>query len=253
MGQQVKVSRDLVFQGSANSTGNIKGNINPEKVWVYDDFTGNALDTTNSWASAGQASGAVAKASPHMATITTEANDNDEWALASDLDWYGQYNACLEVRLRNDDVSGLAHNVGFSDVAAESGTIAMTYSGTTLTSTASDFAGFLLDVDATTKYIYGVSAKANADGSVLSSAHTETDASWATYRVELRDNGVTTDAIFYLNTSGKEIDPANDMIGIEADAVTRTTALCVYIAAMNRETAANTLDIDYIKVWQDRA
>jgi len=148
-------------------------------------------------------------------------------------------------------VSDLAHNIGFSDATSESGIIAMTYSGTTLTSTASDFAGFLLDSDATTKNIYGVSVKGDADGAVLNSAHAEADASWATYRIELRDNGSRTDAIFYLNTSGNEIDPANDFVGVEIDALTRTTALCVYIGVMNREAAANTFDIDYVKVWQD--
>jgi len=251
MSQQVKIYRDLEFLGNANHTGNIKGLPSTEKVVFVDHFTGVALDTTNDWNSAGQASGAAAIAAPHMVTITTEANDNDEWALASPLNWYGQYNAVLEVRMRNNDVDGIAHNIGFSDATAESGTIAMTYSGTTLTSTAEDFAGFLLDVDATTKNIYGVSSKATADGSVINSAHTEGDASWATYRVELRDNGTTTDALFYLNTAGKEIDPGEDLIGIEIDAITRTDPLCIYIAGMNRESAANTLDIDYVKAWQD--
>ena len=251
--QQLRLSRDIRFLDNASHTANVIGNFNPERVILVDHFQGVALDTTNDWNSAGQASGAAAIAAPHMVTITTEANDNDEWALASPLNYYGQYNAVVEVRMRNDDVDGIAHNVGFSDATSESGTIAFTATGATptLTSTASDGALFLLDVDCTTKNIYGVSTKANADGSIINSAHTEADASWATYRVELRDNGTTTDALFYLNTSGKEIDPVTDLIGMEADAVTRTTALCVYIAGMNRETAANTLDIDYVKTWQD--
>lgn len=253
MSQQVKVQRDIEFHDNASHTGNIKGRWNPELVWFFDDFHQVALDTTNAWNSAGQASGAAAIAAPHMVTITTEANDDDEWAIASPLNWYGQYNACLEVRLRNDDVSGLAHNVGFSDATSESGTIAMTYSGTTLTSTASDFAGFLYDADATTDKIYAVSVKGDANGTVIDTGHAEADASWATYRVELRDNGTTTDAIFYLNTSGAEINPAEDCVGIEIDAITRTDPLCIYIACMNREGAANTLDIDYVKAWQDRS
>jgi len=253
LGQQVRVYRDLEFLGSASHTGNIKGNFNPEKVFGVDHFQGVALNTTNDWNSAGQASGAAAISAPHMCTITTEANDDDEWAVASPLNFYGKYNAVIEARIRNNDVSGLAHNFGFSDATAESGIIAMTATGATptLTSTASDFAGFLLDADCTTKNIYGVSVKGDTDGSIIDSSHTEADASWATYRVELRDNGTTTDALFYLNTAGKEIDPAEDLVGIEIDAITRTTALCIYFGVMNREAAANTLDIDYIKWWQD--
>ena len=249
--QQVHIARDLKFLGNASHTGNVQGNFNIEKVYGVDHFQGVAIDTTNDWNSAGQASGAVSITAPHLGTITTESNDNDEWALASPLNFYGQYNAIVEVRLRNNDVSGVAHNIGFSDATSESGTIAMTYSGTALTSNAEDFAGFLLDADATTKNIYGVSVKNTTDGSVINSAHLETNASWATYRVELRDNGTTTDALFYLNTAGKEIKPTEDLIGIEADAITRADPLCIYIAGMNREVAANTLDIDYIKWWQD--
>lgn len=253
MSQQVKVFRDLEFLGNASHAENIVGCPNPEKIVEIWHFMGKALDTTNDWNSAGQASGAAAIAAPHMVTITTEANDDDEWALASPLNYYGQYNATLEVRARNNDISGLAHNIGFSDATAESGTIAFTATGATptLTSTASDGAVFMLDADCTTKNIYGVSTKANADGAIINSGHASGDATWETYRVELRDNGTTTGALFYLNTSGNAINPATDLIGIEIDAVTRTTALCIYIGVMNREGAANTLDIDYVKAWQD--
>ncbi len=250
MSQQVRVERDLVFGGSAAHTGNVKGRFNPELVLYVDHFHWVAIDTTNVWNSNGQASGAVSVLQPHMARITTEANNDDEWAIASPLNWRGQYNAVLEVRARNNDVSGLAHNIGFSDAISESGLIAMTFSGTTLTSTADDFAGFLLDPDATTDNIYGVSVNNTSDGAVINSTHTEADASWATYRVELRDNGTRTDALFYLNTAGEEIDPAVDLIGIEIDAITRTDPLCIYIATMNREGFANTFDIDYVKAWQ---
>lgn len=255
MGQQVKVYRDLKFMGSASHTGNIKGNFNPEKVIFGDHFTDRVLDIVYRWNSGGETGGTTGVAAittPHMLTITTGGLDNDEWAVSSGLHYYGQNNAVLEVRARNDDVTHLAHNIGFSDATSESGTIAMTYDGSTLVSTALDYAGFMLDVDAAA-YIYAVSAKSGvADGDIISSAHEEASASWATYRVELRDNGTTTDALFYLNIYGREIDPANDLIGIEPDAVTRTTKLCVYLAGMNRdETAQNTLDIDYVKTWQD--
>jgi len=251
MPQQLKIYRDLDFRGAAEHTGNIKGNICTEKLVLVDHFTGKAIDSTSVWNSAGQASGAASITAPHHLTITTGALDDDEWAVASGLHYYGQYNAILEVKARNDDITGLQHCIGFSDATAETGKLAMAYAITTLDSEASDFAGFLFDPAASTKYIYAVSVKTNVDGSVISSAHTETSSSWATYRVELRDNGTTTDALFYLNTTGGQIDPATDLIGIEADALLRTTPLCVYIGAMNYGAGADTLDVCYVKVWQD--
>ena len=251
MPQQPTVTRMLKFQGAANHSTNIEGNINPSRLVFYDHFTGIAVDTTNNWNSAGQASGAVAQAAPHMATITTEGNDDDEWALSTGLHFYGQYNAACEVRLRNDDLDGLTFYVGFSDAVSESGTIAFTYSGTTLTSNASDGAGFVWDTNADTDYVYAVSSKNNADGTVISTGLAITKSTWATFRVELRDNGSRTDAIFYFNKTGNAINPVQDYVGTEIDALTRTDPLCVTIACMNEEAAANTLDIDYVKAWQD--
>lgn len=252
--QEVKVGRDLKFTEAAQHTDNIEGNWNPKKVHWVDDFTGKTIDATNDYTFAAVNSGTATITAPHCCTITTGGADDDDADLATGLDYYGQYNAVLEVRARNDDVSALGMNIGFSDAQGEAADkIAMTYSGTTLTSNASDFAGFMHDPDATTDKIYCVSVKGDAEGAVIDSGTAEgTDSAWHTYRVELRDNGTTTDAVFWFNADGKAIDPINDYVGFEADAITRTTALCVYIAVINREGAANTFDIDYIKLWSDR-
>lgn len=252
MPQQSYISKELIFQGTADHTVNIKGNINPARMVLYDHFTGIAVDTTNVWNSAGQASGAVSITAPHHATLTTETNDNDEWFLASGLHFYGQYNAAVEFRVRNDDIDGLNFYVGFSDATSESGIIPFTYVATSLTSTASDAAGFLWDTDATTDYVYAVSCNNDSDGSVISTGNAiASDSIWKTYRIELRDNGSRTDAIFYMNNSGQAINPIQDYVGMEIDALTRTDPLCVMVSCMNHEAAANTLDVDYIKAWQD--
>ena len=255
MGQQIRVYRDIEFLGNASHADNVKGNINFHKKVLYYEFDGKAIDATNDWTftdgSAGS-DGTATIVAPDLLRITSGAADDDEEHFAGGLNFYGKYNPVIEARIRNNDVSGLAHFFGFSDAQSESNSMPFTLATTTLTSTATDAAGFLLDADATTKTIRGVSVKGDSDGTVINSGHTEADASWATYRLELRDNGSTTDALFYLNTSGEEIDPVNDLIGLEADAVTRTTALCPIVACMNREAAANTLDVDYIKIWSDR-
>lgn len=255
MSQQVYVDRSLKFQGIANSTGNITGrpSYRNQVVW-YDDFTGKEIDSTNDYTEAGVNSGAATITVPHCLTLTTGAADNDDIEVAMGVEWYPQYNISLEARFRIDDVDETAVNIGFADATGYAvDKIAMTYSLAALTSNATNFVGFLHDAAATTKNIYGVSVNAGTDGAVINSASAPTDAKWYTARVELRDNGTTVDAIFYLNTSGLEINPGEDLIGVEPAAVARTTALCPYIALINHdEAAANTLDVDYIKVWSDR-
>ena len=251
MPQQSIVSKLLKFQGSANHTTNIAGNPNPQRLVLYDHFTGIAVDTTNDWNSNGQASGAVTITAPHHATITTESNDDDEWTLSSGLHFYGQYNAVMEARVRTDDLDGLTWNVGFNDAIYESGKVPFTYNGTSLTSNCNDGVAFMWDVNATTDYLYAVSCKNTADGTVLNNARAVVESTWCTVRIELRDNGSRTDALFYCNVTGNAINPQADYVGMEVDAVTRTDPLCVYVAVMNEEAAANTFDIDYIKAWQD--
>ena len=86
----------------------------------------------------------------------------------------------------------------------------------------------------------------------MDTSKTPVNAAFVTMRIELRDNGSTTDALFYMNTAGKEINPTTDFLGIEFDAITRTDALCVVVGLEGRDTASDTVDVDYIKIWQDR-
>lgn len=260
MSQQVKVSQDLVFRGPASHTDNVEGNISFKKVVYYDDFLGKAIDATNDYTFAGVNSGTATITVPHCLTLTTGNADNDDDDFAMGVEWYGQYNACMEVKFRVDDVDNSGVNIGFSDATGEAADkIAMTATGATptLTSNADDAAMFLHDGDATTQVLYAVSCKGGADGATIASSITLGDADWVTVRVELVDNGTTTNAVFYANaeTTGgtsRAIDPLVDLVGVELDAVTRTTALCPYIALINHPGVSETLDVDYIKVWQDR-
>ena len=252
--QQLTIFRDMDFRGNASHSGNIKGNPSMEKVVFVDHFQGKALDTSNDWNSAGEASGAPTHEAPHIMVITTESGDNDEWTIATQLNYRGEYNSIFEVRARCDDVTGLQWYIGFNDAIVHAAKLAMAYAITTLDSQAVDSVGFLFDPEATTKNIFGVSVNTNTNGSIIDSGHAETSASWATYRLELRDNGSgngNANAFYYLNTAGKEIDPVVDLIGMEVDAVPRGTPLCLYIGVMNFGAGADNLDVDYVKTWQD--
>ncbi len=257
MSQQLTVERRLVYQGKAALSGNIEGRPSNLSVVYYDDFVGKAIDSTNDYTVAVVNSGTATITVPHMLTLTTGGANDDDVEVAMGVEWYGQFNACLEARFRIDDVAATGVNIAFANATGYSAdALGMMYSGETLASEATEFAGFMHDSAATTSNIYGVSSKAGNDGDVINSASTPTDTKLYTVRVVLIDRPkatiARTDAAFYVNTTGREIDPINDLIGIEIDAVTRTTAMCPYIGLINREGNANTLDVDYIKVWQDR-
>ena len=256
MSQQVKVYRQIEFEGDADKSANMKGNWNPKKVWFYDDFVGKAIDTANVYTFGTVNAGTATVTVPHCLTLTSNAADNADNEFTMGLEWYGQYNAVFEARFRNDDCANTGINLGFTDSQNEAvDLIAMQVINANITSTASDAAVILIDGDADAVNICGVSVKAGADGALIDSAVVAALAAapkFYTGRVELRDNGTRTDALFYVNTSGNEIDPEEDIIGVEMDAVTRTNALCPYIGQLNHQGAADTLNVDYIKVWQDR-
>lgn len=254
MSQQVKIEKSLQFVGDANRSDNVEGNISFEKVVYYNDFVGKAIDTTNDFTLATVNSGTATVTVPHCLTVTTNAKDDDNTELAMGLEWYGQYNATLEARFRIDDVTNSEMNICFTDAQTEGADdLAIEYDTGTVTYTAADVAGFFFSCTGSVANLYAGSALNTAAGATINTNSLPTDAKWYTVRVELRDNGTTTDALFFCNTSGKEINPIEDFLAIEFNAITRDDALCPYIGLMNLvDAVACTLDVDYLKVWQDR-
>lgn len=256
MSQQVKVYRTLQFEGDAAKSGNMEGNWNPKKVWFYDDFLNLEVDTANVYNFSTVNSGTLAIERPHMLQSTLNDQDDDDNDIALGMEWYGKYNATFEARFRNNDVANVAINLGFADAEGQAADhIAMEVVNANITSTAADAAVILIDGDADAVNICAVSVSGGTDGALIDSgvAAALTGAPlFYTGRVELRDNGTKTDALFYVNLLGNEIDPEVDLIGVEMDAVPRANALCPYIGHMAHQDAADTLDVDYIKVWQDR-
>lgn len=207
---------------------------------VDEDFLGPAVDTTNKWTFAAVNSGAIARTAGAggIARITTGGADDDDADLATPLNYLPSKGCSLEVRFATNDAAGTGFNVGFSDATGEAADlIAITYSGTTLTSTASNFAGFFHDADATTDAIRAVAVKADTDGTVHDSGGVAVDATYNVYRVDINQNG---DVSYWLDGNHIATDEA---------AITTSAPLCAYVALINREGAANTADIDYIRCW----
>ena len=209
-------------------------------VKLFDDFVGAAVDTTNDWTFAAVNSGAITAnaALGGHARITTGAADDDDADLATLLIWSTTKGCVMEARVAQNDVDGTGLNVGFSDATGEAADkIAITYATATATTNASNAALFFQDPDATTDLFRCMSVNADTDSTIYSASGTPADAAMHTYRVE-----ILTD-----QTCKFWFDGAH--VATIASGIAAATSVCPYVAVINRESAANTLDIDYIRVW----
>lgn len=211
-------------------------------LW-FDDFTGAAIDATNDYVVAGVNGGtaAINVAICGTVRITTGAADDDDVDMATSLVWSAGKSCCAEARIACADVAHTAFNFGFSDATGEAADkIAVTFAAAAATTTATDFAGFFLDADATSNVIRAMAVKNNTDSAIVATSTTPADNEYHVYRVEIDADG---NVSFF-------VDGAR--VGGVSAAITTTVALCVYVGFINREAAANTLDVDYIKAWQKR-
>lgn len=205
-----------------------------------DNFSGDTLDT-NLWLATIDTGGTavISSASGYtLMTLTTDATDNDKIEVATELSWLATSQVSVEARIRINDVSNHGMFFGLTDARFEAAqTLPFSYSGTTLTSTASNAVAFLNDPDQTVDTVKCVSVKANVDGTVNSTGTALVDAAWHIYRIDL-------------DTSGNAklfIDGAH--VCTQSLALTTTTPLAAVVGVQNRTTSAENSDVDYVKVW----
>jgi hypothetical protein len=212
-------------------------------VTHVDDFTEKTVDLTNSYTVAGVNSGtaAINVQVGGVCRLTTGAADDDDVDLATDLIFKAEKRLILEARFAQNDILATAFCLGFSDATGEGADlIAVTFATATATTTASDAAVFFADSDATTNVIRAMTVKANTDGTVLSSGVAPVASTFHIYRVEINAAG---DTKFYLD---------GVHVGTQTAGITTTVALCAYLGVINREGAANTFDLDYLRIWSGR-
>ena len=240
MSQEVNIQRKAKFTKIANHTDNIEGHWSPEKVWLYDDFLYHTEDTTHYWAehldgtddTFAQQDGAGG-----WMRLTTGSGDNEETIVNyGDLTWYGDNNCAVETYVRINDVSGVCFFFGLADADGE---MSFDYKDGTLTSTATDGVGFLVDADKGGSSIYCVGCKADTDETAVDSGTDWEDTVWHTLRIECATDGAT----FWLD---------GVQVGYMDASQEGGNALIITFAAENRDAAADYVDIDYIKAWQDR-
>jgi len=213
---------------------------------IYDDFLGLAIDNTNDWTVAAVNAGTAtinAAVGGHM-RLTTGIADNDDVEVASLLTFEASKHCVCEARIAQNDVTKTSFNFGFADATGYAvDLLACDYAIATLTSTAPDCAVWFQDSDATTPLYRCVAVANNVDGTVTAvpaATASPVIAEFHTYRVEINSSG---DCSFFFD---------GDFVYTESAGITTTDDLCVYLGFINREGAANTLDVDYIRAWQLR-
>ncbi len=216
------------------------------KVKVFEDFRGPAVDTTNIISVNSENSGttAVSIAEDGVQALVTGATSGNRSATGLALNWYCNHGGLIfEARVKNiTAITARALYIGISDVApATTLENPIEMSGSTLTTTATDAAGFMYDTDATIGDWYCVSVKNGSDGTPYDTAIVPAAAAtYQTFRVVLNSDG---DADFFID--GKFVKTITD-------AVTATVALCAYICLETRASAAKTAHVDYIYMEKPR-
>jgi hypothetical protein len=246
--QVAKVGRALQFVGSAVNKDNVEGNPSFNKLVIYDDFVCTTLDATNDYTVtiAATADSATINAQANgVVRLTSGSTDDNVAFLASSLIFDMSKNPVIEARVSIIDVSKSCLFFGFSMatndttpegiIDADSATIAR---GTAIT----DAAGFVCDADKVTSTLYIASTKTS--GAIQSAAVTPstlwTDGQWKVLRVALDSTG---NAYFWVD-------------GVLAGIIKLAVAdvpFCFVVACSTRDgSAAQAVDIDYFKSWQDR-
>lgn len=234
-------------------------------ILYYDDTTGRTIDvitagpkTINHFATVnemytdstvnGSTSVISALGGGPVCLISTGAADNDDHDFTSLVQFDVTKGLTAECRMALGDVDMTAFNFGFSDVITEAAdNIACMYSGSTLTSNATNCAVFFHDADATTDLVRAVAVNADTDGTVITASSTALvdyaipNRGMHDYKVEIDPAG---NCRFYYDFGYV----GGETLGVAASSSTR---LCAYCALINHgEAAANTAVLRYMHVWQ---
>ncbi len=244
MSQQVKVGRFLEFEGDANEDRNVKGYMNPEKIFCEWNFQELALDTTNQYSLELDTDSTVASGSGG-ALMTTAATDTKVCIMTcGGLYWYPAKNPVMEVKLQLNVVTTVGLNVIWCDTSGATfatGELPFGINGTTISDTRmADGAGFCFDSRQDTDYFYAVWDKnGTQSGTILDSTRIPVAATDLTLRVRLDSSG---NAYYYWN---------GELVYYKALAVTSTDPFAPLVAIRNNGNVAHVATVRYVRCWQD--
>ena len=244
MPSRIVIDRSIELRGDALHESNILGPLHERKRHDSDRFTGIALDTTNRWATSVPGTSdsiAISEVQGGSALITTGTADNDSCMLAGAIIYSADNLAVVEFRITITDVSGTGVYVGFSDAKSEANnSIAIHYPADSLTTVASDAAGFVIDADHSSSLMMCAGVKANTDTTPVSSTITWTDGQTKNLRILLDADGGATYVV------------DGDVVSKIANSVTDSTLLCPTVQAITRAgDGSNTVRVHSFDAWQD--
>lgn len=227
-------------------------------VILFDDFIGDTLNTDlwvatetgtgTPWAINSTAGDPVA-AHGGWAAATTQNIDAAAEELASMAattvgnfrpDRAGAGLMVFEARISMPAITTVLINAGFTDDESEGAPLAMSVSGTTWTTTATDGALFVFDTNATTDVFYGMTVDGGSDGTaVAGSAPSATTAT--ILRVEVDSTG---SCFFYHDVVGAG---TRTYVGSETAVGTSPDVPHLpYLAVASTTTTARSLEVDYV-------
>jgi hypothetical protein len=247
MSHIVRVGKEIEFVNDAEHAANISGSMLEKRVHFSDNFTQEAINA-DVWTSTVDGSGdsiAISETAGGSLLFTTGTVDNDASHLGGAIIWNAVTESVLEARVTIDDVSQSAVFVGFSDAKSESAALlAIGYQGDTLTTTATDVVGFIIDADSST---------IAASTAILAGSKNGTDATPVSSGIVWAD-GETKDLRIELNADGSAngyIDGVG--VGYIADAVTAATLMCATVQVQTRAAGSGeTIRLHRIDVWANQ-
>ncbi|MCH7573604.1 MAG: hypothetical protein IIA59_00605 [Candidatus Marinimicrobia bacterium] len=208
---------------------------------LMDHFLGDLLDAA--WAvdiDTGGA-GAIVAAAGGTVRLTTDTTDEDRIQLSHELNWAAQNVVIFETRIKVDDITNVAINVGLTDAKAEAAQ-AIPFNiggGDAITSTATDAVCLVFDTDADTDTWFGIGVKAGADTALIGSGTAPVNDTYQIIRIELDASG---GASYFID--GVAYGSAT------VNSITAATALTPTVCVQNKSGSAHNLDVDYILVTQ---
>ena len=215
----------------------------PTMCSLYDDFNGDSVDAQ--WDAKTGSNGSVVTPTVNsqasgVVRLTTGAGTSSMAVNGVQLHRFLTWKAspghlAMECRLNLSAITNMAVFVGFTDqVASLEMPINSASSADTITTTATDAAGFMFDTAMTTTKWWLTGVANDTDGTHISSGTAPVAATFQVLRVQLDTAG---NATYWINGT---------QVGQVALAVTPTVLLTPFVGGFTRTTAAQNIDVDYI-------
>ena len=229
-------------------------------VWE-DDFLGDTLHDGYQATAASGTSLAIAAGANGVATQITQASNDAHANFTLGLDWQAQLMCAMAARVKIDAITDTKMEIGFTDVASGTDASAVALLGNvagTYTFTADDCAVWAFDTDSAndTWHVAGTyNGDTNGTGAYSSSAPVADTYETLIVALEGTRSTGTTDAwtspsaahFYRLDKNGYQVEKKTIAVG-----PTSNTLLTPHLNVTTRNGTANTMTVDFLKVWQRR-